>query len=194
MLGLPEDMLAAECETRTPARLHRRATRAPRASNAAEKLAGAERPLMIIGGPGWSTAGQKAMQAFADRFDMPVATAFRYQDHIDNRHRCYVGHAGIDIDAKFGAAIRDADLLIVVGEGLGEMTTARLHADRHPEPGAVSRARASLARRARPVFRPDLPIVATPAPSPRRWPGSSRRPRSPGAPARASCAPPTSAR
>jgi acetolactate synthase-1/2/3 large subunit len=163
VLGLPEDMLAAECETQDakPARI---AEAHPAAADLAllkEKLAGAKRPLMIIGGPGWSTACQKAMETFADRFDLAVAPAFRYQDYIDNRHRCYVGCAGIGIDAKLGAAIRDADLLIVLGARLGEMTTAGytlidipnpapflVHI--HPSPDELGS-----------VYRPDLPIAAT---------------------------------
>ena len=89
-----------------------------------EKLGKAARPLMIIGGPGWSVAAQKAMEAFAERFDLPVAPAFRYQDYFDNRHRCYVGCAGIGLDPKLAAAIKDADVLIVLGARLGEMTTS----------------------------------------------------------------------
>src|SRR6185503_15537195 len=163
VLGLPEDMLAAACEAQDakPARI---AEAHPAAADLAllkEKLAGAKRPLIIIGGPGWSTACQKAMETFADRFDLAVAPAFRYQDYIDNRHRCYVGCAGIGIDAKLGAAVKDADLLIVLGARLGEMTTAGytlvdipnpapflVHI--HPSPDELGS-----------VYRPDLPIAAT---------------------------------
>jgi len=163
VLGLPEDMLAAECETQDakPARIAEAHPAAADLELLQEKLAGAKRPLMIIGGPGWSTACQKAMQTFADRFDLPVAPAFRYQDYIDNRHRCYVGCAGIGIDAKLGAAVKDADLLIVLGARLGEMTTAGytlidipnpapflVHI--HPSPDELGS-----------VYRPDLPIAAT---------------------------------
>ena len=51
----------------------------------AAQLAKAERPLMIVGGPGWSRETQAAIETFAARFDLPVAAAFRYQDYIDNR-------------------------------------------------------------------------------------------------------------
>src|SRR5262249_5935249 len=125
------------------------------------KLSEAKRPLMIVGGPGWSVAAQKALETFADRFDLPVAPAFRYQDYMDNRHRCYVGCAGIGIDAKLGAAVKDADLPIVFGARLGEMTTAGytlieipnpkpylVHI--HPSPDELGT-----------VYRPDLPIAAT---------------------------------
>jgi len=163
VLGLPEDMLAAQCETADakPARIAEAHPAAADLRLLQERLAAAKRPLMIVGGPGWSVAAQKAMEAFADRFDLAVAPAFRYQDYIDNRHRCYVGCAGIGIDAKLGAAIRDADLLIVLGARLGEMTTAGytlvgipnpspflVHI--HPSPDELGS-----------VYRPDLPIAAT---------------------------------
>ena len=38
---------------------------------------------------------------------------------MDNRHRCYVGCAGIGIEPVLGKAIRDADLLIVIGAAPG---------------------------------------------------------------------------
>ena len=126
VLGLPEDMLAADCEIADakPARIAEAHPSRRGIATLQAKLAKAKRPLMIVGGPGWSVAAQKALEAFADRFDLPVAPAFRYQDYMDNRHRCYVGCAGIGIDAKLGAAVKEADLLIVLGARLGEMTTA----------------------------------------------------------------------
>jgi acetolactate synthase I/II/III large subunit len=163
VLGLPEDMLAAECAVQDakPARI---AEAWPGPADLAllqEKLAKAHRPLMIVGGPGWSVATQKAVEAFADRFDLPVAPAFRYQDYLDNRHRAYVGCAGIGTDPKLAAAIREADLLIVIGARLGEMTTAGytligipnpapflVHV--HPSPDELGS-----------VYRADLPIAAS---------------------------------
>ena len=73
VLGLPEDMLAAECDAQDakPARIAEAHPAAADLKLLQEKLAGAKRPLMIIGGPGWSAACQKAMEAFADRFDLP---------------------------------------------------------------------------------------------------------------------------
>jgi acetolactate synthase-1/2/3 large subunit len=163
VLGLPEDMLAAECETQDakPARIAEAHPAAADLKLLQEKLAAATRPLMIIGGPGWSTACQKAMQAFADRFDLPIAPAFRYQDYIDNRHRCYVGCAGIGIDAKLGAAIGDADLLIVLGARLGEMTTAGYTLIAIPNPAPFLVHIHPSPDELGSVYRPDLPIAAT---------------------------------
>jgi acetolactate synthase I/II/III large subunit len=163
VLGLPEDMLSADCDA-ADAKAARISEAHPGAEDLAQlrdKLAKAARPLMIIGGPGWSVAAQKAMQAFADRWDLPVAPAFRYQDYFDNRHRCYVGCAGIGLDPKLAAAIRDADLLIVLGARLGEMTTSgytlidipdpkQFLVHIHPSPDELGS-----------VYRPDLPIAAS---------------------------------
>jgi acetolactate synthase-1/2/3 large subunit len=71
--------------------------------------------VLILGGPGWSPAAKAALEAFAARFQLPVACAFRYQDYFDNRHPCYVGCAGIGIEPTLGKAIKEADLLLVIG-------------------------------------------------------------------------------
>jgi acetolactate synthase-1/2/3 large subunit len=165
VLGLPEDMLAAECEAidAKPARI---AAASPSAADMAalgDKLASASRPLMIVGGPGWSADVQKAVEAFADRFELPLATSFRYQDYVDNRHRCHIGCAGIGIDAKLAAAIKGADVLIVVGARMGEMTSnayslldipnpRQFLVHVHPSPDELGS-----------VYRADLPIASTAA-------------------------------
>jgi acetolactate synthase-1/2/3 large subunit len=163
VLGLPEDVLAAEdaAGDAKPARIAEARCGVEDLALLQEKLAKAERPLMIIGGPGWSLPAQKATEAFADRCDLPVAAAFRYQDYFDNRHRCYVGCAGIGLEPALAAAIRDADVLVVLGARLGEMTTAGytlvgipdpkpylVHI--HPSPDELGS-----------VYRPDLPIAAS---------------------------------
>jgi acetolactate synthase-1/2/3 large subunit len=163
VLGLPEDMLSAASSAMDakPVSIAHAQPAAADVALLAEKLAKASRPLMIIGGPGWSRDIQNAVQAFADRFDLPVAPAFRYQDYIDNRHRCHVGCAGIGIDPALGAAIKAADVLIVVGARLGEMTTSQyslldipnpkqflVHV--HPSPDELGT-----------VYRADLPIASS---------------------------------
>jgi acetolactate synthase-1/2/3 large subunit len=165
VLGLPEDMLSARSDAvdARPARLPGAEPAAADMASLQARLASAQRPLMIVGGPGWSRDVQRAVEAFADRFDLPVAPAFRYQDYIDNRHRCQVGCAGIGIDPALASAIKSADLLIVVGARLGEMTTSRytllevpgprqflVHV--HPSPNELGS-----------VYRADLPIATSSA-------------------------------
>ncbi len=187
MLGLPEDVLFAMADVAdaTPLPPASPAPSAGEITRLKAKLATAERPLVLLGGGGWSAAAAEYIGKFAATFDLPVATAFRRQDHIDNRHPCYVGHAGFDMDGKLAAALRGADLLLVIGEGLSEISTGAytlvtppsptqylVHA--HPSPETIGR-----------VFRTDLPILATPEaftkvlsrlkpPAKRRW-GRLRR-------------------
>jgi acetolactate synthase I/II/III large subunit len=125
VLGLPEDMLSAVANV-LDARPAVVAVSAPDPStirDLSERLSKAERPLMIVGGPGWSNEVQLAYQALAERLEIPVASAFRFQDHFDNRHRCYAGTIGIGSDPKLLEAVKSSDLLIVVGARMGEMTT-----------------------------------------------------------------------
>ena len=61
--------------------------------------------------------------AFAEVQALPVGAAFRRQDLLDNGHPNYAGDVGIGINPKLQAGIRAADLLLVVGARLGEITT-----------------------------------------------------------------------
>ncbi len=87
-------------------------------------LGRAQRPLLILGGFGWSPPACDNLQRFVEANYLPVACAFRYQDLFDNRHPNYIGDVGVGINPKLGQRIRDADLIIAVGARLGEMTTS----------------------------------------------------------------------
>jgi len=163
VLGVPEDMLAATVEARD-ARPVAVAEPAPSAADLAgvdEALAAARRPLVLVGGPGWSGAAKAALEAFADRFQLPVASAFRYQDYIDNRHRCYVGCVGIGVEPSLGKAVMDADLLIVIGARLGEITTGGYSLLTVPNPSQRLVHVHPSADELGSVYRADLPILAT---------------------------------
>ena len=63
------------------------------------------------------------MRRFAEANALPVGCAFRYQDHFDNAHPNYAGDIGIGVNPKLAQRVKDADLLLVIGARLGEMTT-----------------------------------------------------------------------
>ena len=163
VLGLPEDMLSATAQA-ADAKAARFAEPAPSAADIEQlqaALGKAQRPLMIIGGPGWSKAIQKQVEAFAERFDMPVAAAFRFQDYMDNRHPNYVGHVGIGPEPKLAAAVKNADVLLVVGARLGEMTTSAYTLLDIPNPKQFLIHVHPSGDELGSVYRPDLPINAT---------------------------------
>ncbi|MEO1710777.1 MAG: thiamine pyrophosphate-dependent enzyme, partial [Pseudomonadota bacterium] len=127
VLGLPEDMLAGEIAAAPklpPAMPARAMPDQGDVGRAIKTLVDAERPLIIVGGPGWSADACKNLQAFSEATGVPVATSLRAQDYFDNRHPNYVGCVGIGIDKTLADAVRDADVLMVIGARLGEMTTS----------------------------------------------------------------------
>ena len=83
----------------------------------------AERPLVIAGGSGWDAEAARALQRFAENWQLPVGCGFRFQDTFDNRHPLYAGDIGIGINPKLAQRVRDADLIVALGVRLGEMTT-----------------------------------------------------------------------
>jgi acetolactate synthase I/II/III large subunit len=89
-----------------------------------EMLLKSERPLVIAGGGGWTPQSAQALQRFAENWQLPVANAFRFQDTFDNHHPLYAGDVGIGIHPALAERIKRADLLLVIGPRLGEMTTS----------------------------------------------------------------------
>jgi acetolactate synthase-1/2/3 large subunit len=63
------------------------------------------------------------IQQFAQQQNLPVAASFRCQDLFDNRHPNYAGDLGFAASAQLSAAVKDADLLLVVGSRMGEVST-----------------------------------------------------------------------
>ena len=86
-------------------------------------LMAAQRPLVIAGGGGWDAEAARALQRFAENWQLPVGCGFRFQDTFDNRHPLYAGDVGIGINPKLAQRVKDADLIIALGVRLGEMTT-----------------------------------------------------------------------
>lgn len=126
VLALPEDMLQEEVEA-ADATAYEAVQALPGEADMARLralLATAQRPLVILGGGGWSARASEDLQAFAEANHLPVAVSFRCQDYFDNTLTNYIGHVGIGIDPKLAERVRTADLLLVIGARLGEMTTS----------------------------------------------------------------------
>lgn len=163
VLGLPEDMLAAMADVED-AKLVSVADPDPAPAAIAEvqaALAGAKQPLMLVGGPGWSGEVRDRIQDFARRFDMPVVTSFRCQDYVDNRLDTYAGHAGVGMDPTLATAIKNADVLLVVGSRLGEMTTNGYTLIDIPNPKQQLVHVHPSGDELGTVYRADVPIVAS---------------------------------
>jgi acetolactate synthase-1/2/3 large subunit len=126
VLALPEDMLIEMVDV-ADAKPYQ-GLQAEFGAAALEKLGQllqkAERPLVIVGGSGWTAEAAALLEQFATRWSLPVGCSFRRQDLFDNRHACYAGDVGIGINPKLAARIRQADLVLALGARLGEMTSS----------------------------------------------------------------------
>lgn len=162
VLGLPEDMLAEICDVED-AKSYVVAQAAPDTAKLKEMrdlLSKAERPLLIVGGGSWSEQGCKDIVAFAEANGIPAACSFRRQDVIDNASESYIGDLSTSVAASLTKRVKEADLLLVVGARLGEITTQAYRVIEsptpkpklvhvYPDPDEIGR-----------VYVPDLAIVA----------------------------------
>jgi len=125
VLALPEDMLeeaaqVADC----PPYARTQAWPAPADMQAlSARLAAAERPLLILGGGGWTGEATADIARFAESHRLPVVCAFRRQDLFDNRRELYAGEAGLAMNPLLAERIRQADLIVAAGPRLGEAST-----------------------------------------------------------------------
>ncbi|WP_072392723.1 thiamine pyrophosphate-dependent enzyme [Hyphomicrobium sp. CS1GBMeth3] len=148
VIGLPENVLAARTSAPvlSPAVLTGAAPSPRDMSDLAQRLSASERPLLIVGGPGWSPLVQRAVEDFAGAFDVPMAASFRCQDYVDNRHPSYVGHLGFVTDRKLKAGLKAADLVIALGAEVTDIATdsyallggpEQTFVQAHPDPSAI---------------------------------------------------------
>ncbi len=88
-----------------------------------QALAAAERPVLLLGGSGWTAAARDDIHAFATAHTVPVTCGFRRIDLFPNDDPLYIGELGLGASPLLVRRVREADLLIAVGSRLGEATT-----------------------------------------------------------------------
>ncbi|HMN82308.1 MAG TPA: thiamine pyrophosphate-binding protein [Burkholderiaceae bacterium] len=126
VLALPEDMLTERATVAdVPAvRGVQAAPDAAQVSRLHALLSAARRPIVILGGSGWTAEACADLRAFVEANHLPAGCAFRWQDLYDNALPNYVGDVGIGINPKLAQRIKDSDLVLAIGPRLGEMTTS----------------------------------------------------------------------
>jgi acetolactate synthase-1/2/3 large subunit len=162
VLALPEDMLVERAAVQDARPWSAVAAHPDPAAMAdlRQLIAGAERPIVILGGGGWSASTVADIQVFAANNRLPVAVAFRRQDYFDNLHPCYAGDLGVAPDPRLVERVRKADLVLAVGTRLGEMTSQgyrlldiprprQTFVHIHSDPEEIGR-----------IYQPDLAILA----------------------------------
>ena len=122
----------------------------------------AKKPMVIAGGGNWNSTACEALRSWANAQAVPVATSFRSQDVIDNLDPAFAGDLGIGANPALVKRIQEADILLVIGERLGEMTTAGYSILTVPQAKAklihVLSGPEELGR----VYRPDFAINCSP--------------------------------
>jgi acetolactate synthase-1/2/3 large subunit len=160
VVALPEDMLRDRAAASVVGPY--RAVRAhPGAADLAELrrlLALAERPVMLVGGSGWSDAACADIARFAAANELPVCCSFRRQDIVDNRLACFVGDLGTGAAPSLVARVKAADLVLAVGSRIGEITSQSYTLMGVPDPGKVLIHVHAAAEELGRVFRPTLAI------------------------------------
>src|SRR5882672_7647560 len=136
VLALPEDMLTqtASVADVAPYQVVQASPSAADMEKLRGLLAQAKRPLVILGGTVWTREACRDLQAFAEGAGLPIACSFRFQDLFDNNREHYVGDVGIGINPKLAERVRSADVLLVIGARLGEMTTGAYTLIEPPRP------------------------------------------------------------
>ncbi len=165
VVALPENVLAADTDTAPLARAP--ALPAPSPSSDAvdeirttlEKVA---QPVILVGGSGWTRSGKDALERFAGAADIPVVTAFRFQDLHDNTLGTYAGEAGVGMLPEIRETLANCDLVLALNVRFGEMTTDNyalfdlpdmrqtlIHA--HPSPAEIGK-----------IYQPDIAVQSCP--------------------------------
>ena len=163
VLALPEDVLAEESAAADadPFEAEPIVPQAEDLERLRDLLAGAERPLVVVGEGGWTAETSRDVQAFCEANELPVACAFRCQDFVDNRSPSYVGVLGVAMDEAIAGRLRDADLVLAIGGRLGEVPTRRYTLLEAPHPQqTLIHAHPDASELGR-VYQPDLALAAT---------------------------------
>ena len=125
IISLPEDILSGICEVPDRPRvvLGQQFTSDSEIKKIENAIIKAKRPLVIVGGTGWGKEVVKNLGVFVKNFNLPVATTFRRQHLMDNRHDCYIGDLGTGMNPALAKTVKGSDLIIAIGTRLGEIAT-----------------------------------------------------------------------
>jgi acetolactate synthase I/II/III large subunit len=150
VIAVPEDVLTARTDAAPvgPQAAIRAAAAPANIATLRGWLEAAARPLVLCGRSLDRPGGRQALGNFLEQWNLPAVVSFRAQDLFPNAHRLYAGDMGLANPSDQMAVLRRADLLLVLGARLTDITSQgytypdlvrprmRL-AHVHPDPSAI---------------------------------------------------------
>jgi acetolactate synthase I/II/III large subunit len=124
MLAVPADLFGEDVAAPPATGLSRPPHPAPDPEDVrlvARRLGEARRPVVIAGGG--AGHAREGLISLAETFDVGVYAAFRRQDVFPNEHPYYLGHLTLGTPPDTLKALEGADLVLVLGSRLDEVTT-----------------------------------------------------------------------
>jgi acetolactate synthase-1/2/3 large subunit len=131
-IELPENIAATEI-TETPLPVRHPWPPDPsagRLAKAAELISGARAPMILAGHGVVRSGAARALTAFAETLNIPVATTFMAKGVIPFSHPLSLGSAGLQADDYVSCGFHRADLIICIGYDLVEYHPHHWHPTR----------------------------------------------------------------
>lgn len=165
VLALPENVLSGEAKVAVqiakPANPPQAAPSAQDMQKLTALLENAQRPLVILGGSGWHAKAVEDIGVFLRNTGLPVICSFRRQDLFDNTDEQYVGVLGLGADPALQQAVKNSDLLMLLGSRMGEVPSCGYTLIDSPQPQQLLVHCMPCAKELGRVYRPDLAILST---------------------------------
>ena len=124
MLALPADVLGERVPKESDARVRTLPLPGPEPGQVravVRRLGAARRPVVVAGGG--ARSARESLVSFAQVWGAGVYAAFRRQDVFPNGHPNYLGHLTLGTPPEILKALEEADLVLVIGCRLSEVTT-----------------------------------------------------------------------
>ena len=125
VIALPEDMLVQLANVADAPRVEpvESAPAPEQMAQMATLLAGAKKPLAILGGSRWTQEAVNNFVRFAQKQQLPVAVQFRRQHLFPSSHPNFVGDIGLGINPKLLKMAQEADVILLVGGRMSEIAS-----------------------------------------------------------------------
>ena len=112
-------------------RIRRQAPDVAEINDAAELLAGAQRPMIIAGGGVQYSKATQELVAFAEAHQIPVVETIAGRANLEDTHQLNIGPIGVTGSDSANAIAEKADVIVAVGTRLQDFTTGSWTAFAH---------------------------------------------------------------